>query len=198
MNEPLERLTEQFRRLPGVGVKTARRLAYFILEEPQESVDAFVEAITTAKAQTKYCSVCGNLSTQDPCEFCADPRRDHSVICVVESPTDVQAMERCHEYHGVYHVLHGALSPLDGIQPEQLHIRELLERLRDDTVQEIIMATDPDAEGEATALYLARLLSPSGIKVTRIARGVPVGGDIEYADELTLGGAVVNRQEMKG
>ena len=136
MNEPLERLTEQFRRLPGVGVKTARRLAYFILEEPQESVDAFIEAITTAKAQTKYCSVCGNLSTQDPCEFCADPRRDHSVICVVESPTDVQAMERCHEYHGVYHVLHGALSPLDGIQPEQLHIRELLERLRDDTVQE--------------------------------------------------------------
>lgn len=196
MNEPLERLTEQFRRLPGVGVKTARRLAYFILEEPQESVDAFVEAIKTAKAQTKYCSVCGNLSTQDPCEFCADPRRDHSVICVVESPTDVQAMERCHEYHGVYHVLHGALSPLDGIQPEQLHIRELLERLRDDTVQEIIMATDPDAEGEATALYIAGLVKPIGIKVTRIARGLPAGGDIGFVDGVTLAGAVAHRQNM--
>ncbi|MBS6028571.1 MAG: recombination mediator RecR [Negativicoccus succinicivorans] len=196
MNEPLERLTEQFRRLPGVGVKTARRLAYFILEEPQESVDAFIEAITTAKAQTKYCSVCGNLSTQDPCEFCADPRRDHSVICVVESPTDVQAMERCHEYHGVYHVLHGALSPLDGIQPEQLHIRELLERLRDDTVQEIIMATDPDAEGEATALYIAGLVKPIGIKVTRIARGLPAGGDIGFVDGVTLAGAVAHRQNM--
>lgn len=196
MNEPLERLTEQFRRLPGVGVKTARRLAYFILEEPQESVDAFIEAITTAKAQTKYCSVCGNLSTQDPCEFCADPRRDHSVICVVESPTDVQAVERCHEYHGVYHVLHGALSPLDGIQPEQLHIRELLERLRDDTVQEIIMATDPDAEGEATALYIAGLVKPIGIKVTRIARGLPAGGDIGFVDGVTLAGAVAHRQNM--
>ena len=196
MNEPLERLTEQFRRLPGVGVKTARRLAYFILEEPQESVDAFIEAITTAKAQTKYCSVCGNLSTQDPCEFCADPRRDHSVICVVESPTDVQAMERYHEYHGVYHVLHGALSPLDGIQPEQLHIRELLERLRDDTVQEIIMATDPDAEGEATALYIAGLVKPIGIKVTRIARGLPAGGDIGFVDGVTLAGAVAHRQSM--
>lgn len=196
MNEPLERLTEQFRRLPGVGVKTARRLAYFILEEPQESVDAFIEAITTAKAQTKYCSVCGNLSTQDPCEFCADPRRDHSVICVVESPTDVQAMERCHEYHGVYHVLHGALSPLDGIQPEQLHIRELLERLRDDTVQEIIMATDPDAEGEATALYIASLVKPIGVKVTRIARGLPAGGDIGFVDGVTLAGAVAHRQNM--
>ena len=196
MNEPLERLTEQFRRLPGVGVKTARRLAYFILEEPQESVDAFVEAITTAKAQTKYCSVCGNLSTQDPCEFCADPRRDHSVICVVESPTDVQAMERCHEYHGVYHVLHGALSPLDGIQPEQLHIRELLERLRDDTVKEIIMATDPDAEGEATALYIAGLVKPIGITITRIARGLPAGGDIGFVDGVTLVGAVAHRQSM--
>ncbi|MDU5396016.1 MAG: recombination mediator RecR [Negativicoccus succinicivorans] len=196
MNEPLERLTEQFRRLPGVGVKTARRLAYFILEEPQESVDAFIEAITTAKAQTKYCSVCGNLSTQDPCEFCADPRRDHSVICVVESPTDVQAMERCHEYHGVYHVLHGALSPLDGIQPEQLHIRELLERLRDDTVKEIIMATDPDAEGEATALYIAGLVKPIGITVTRIARGLPAGGDIGFVDGVTLAGAVAHRQNM--
>ena len=196
MNEPLERLTEQFRRLPGVGVKTARRLAYFILEEPQESVDAFVEAIKTAKAQTKYCSVCGNLSTQDPCEFCADPRRDHSVICVVESPTDVQAMERCHEYHGVYHVLHGALSPLDGIQPEQLHIRELLERLRDDTVKEIIMATDPDAEGEATALYIAGLVKPIGVKVTRIARGLPAGGDIGFVDGVTLAGAVAHRQNM--
>ena len=177
-------------------MKTARRLAYFILEEPQESVDAFIEAITTAKAQTKYCAVCGNLSTQDPCEFCADPRRDHSVICVVESPTDVQAMERCHEYHGVYHVLHGALSPLDGIQPEQLHIRELLERLRDDTVKEIIMATDPDAEGEATALYIASLVKPIGVKVTRIARGLPAGGDIGFVDGVTLAGAVAHRQSM--
>lgn len=196
MNEPLERLVEQFRRLPGIGVKTARRLAYFILEESDESVDAFIRSMTEARAHTKYCSVCGHLSVQDPCEICADMRRDHSVVCVVETTADVMAVERCQEYRGVYHVLNGVLSPLEGVGPEHLRIRELLERLRDDEIREIIIATDPDVEGEATALYLARLLKPVGVKVTRIARGLPAGGDIGFVDGATLAGAVAHRQEM--
>lgn len=196
MNEPLEHLVEQFRSLPGVGVKTARRLAYFILEQPDEKVDEFVTAIRNAKRHTCYCSCCGHLSTQDPCEFCVDERRDKSVICVVESPADVMAIERCHEYKGLYHVLHGVLSPLDGIGPEQLRIRPLLERLRDEQVKEVILATDPDVEGEATALYIARLLQPVGVRTTRIARGLPAGGDIGFVDGITLAGAVANRQEM--
>lgn len=198
MNEPLERLVEQFRRLPGVGVKTARRLAYFILEEPQADVDAFVRAITEAKAQVRHCSICHNLSTQDPCEVCRDGKRDGTTILVVETPADVQALERCRGYRGLYHVLHGVLSPLDGVGPEQLQIRSLLERLRDNTVQEVILATDPDAEGEATALYLANLLRPIGLKVTRIARGLPAGGDIGFVDDVTLAGAITHRQEMGG
>lgn len=196
MNEPLERLVEQFRRLPGVGVKTARRLAYFMLEEPNERVEEFITAIRDAKTHTCYCSVCGHLSTQDPCEFCADEKRDHGLICVVETPADVMAVERCHEYRGLYHVLHGVLSPLDGVGPDQLRIRELLERLRDGNVKEVILATDPDVEGEATALYIARLLKPIGIRTTRIARGLPAGGDIGFVDGVTLAGAVAHRQEM--
>ena len=174
MTNALERLVEQLRRLPGIGSKSARRLAYHLVEMPKEEVDRLVETIVEAKGATRHCSICFNLSAQDPCEFCSNPNRDQTTIMVVETSRDVIAIERSGDYKGLYHVLEGALSPMEGI------------------------GADPDVEGEATALYLARLLSPSGIKVTRIARGVPVGGDIEYADELTLGGAVVNRQEMKG
>ncbi|WP_301860757.1 recombination mediator RecR [uncultured Megasphaera sp.] len=196
MDTPLDRLTEQFRRLPGIGIKTARKLAYYIVQEPPERVDAFVAAIRNAKETMKFCSVCFNLSSQDPCPICSDSKRDHSVICVVETPQDVMAIERSGDYHGVYHVLHGALSPLDGVGVEDLRIKELIQRLNDPEVKEVILATDPDVEGEATALYLARLLKTAGIRVTRIARGLPMGGDIEYADEATLAGAVANRQEM--
>lgn len=196
MTNPLERLVEELRRLPGIGAKSARRLAYHLVELPSEDVDALVATIVQAKEATKRCSICFNLSAQDPCEYCANDNRDHSIICVVETSRDVIAIERSGDYKGVYHVLEGALSPLEGIGVEDIRIKELLDRLRDETVTEVILATDPDPEGEATALYLARLLKPIGIKVTRIARGVPVGGDIEYADELTIGGAVMNRREM--
>ena len=165
---------------------------------PKEEVDRLVETIVEAKGATRHCSICFNLSAQDPCEFCSNPNRDQTMIMVVETSRDVIAIERSGDYKGLYHVLEGALSPMEGIGADDIRVKELIARLRDGVVQEVILATDPDVEGEATALYLARLLSPSGIKVTRIARGVPVGGDIEYADELTLGGAVVNRQEMKG
>lgn len=196
MDTALDRLAEQFRRLPGIGVKTARKMAYYMVQQPQERVDEFIHAVRDAKAHMTLCSVCFNLSDQDPCEICRDSRRDHSIICVVETPQDVQAIERSGDYRGVYHVLHGALSPLDGIGVEDLRIKELLQRLQKEDVREVIIATDPDVEGEATALYLANLLKTAGIKVTRIARGLPMGGDIEYADEATLAGAVANRQEM--
>ncbi|WP_303142567.1 recombination mediator RecR [uncultured Dialister sp.] len=196
MNRELEQVAEQFRKLPGIGVKSARRLAYFMLERPQEDVDAFLAAIKNARSKVCYCSICCNLSTSDPCEICNDDRRDHSVICVVEQPQDVTALEQSQEYHGLYHVLHGALSPLDGIGPEQLKIKELLKRLETDTVKEVIIATDPDTEGEATAYYLSRLIKPSGIKVTRIGRGIPAGGAIGFSDGMTLAGAVENRKEI--
>ena len=160
--------------------------------------DLLAQEMGKAKGATRHCSICFNLSAQDPCEFCSNPNRDQTTIMVVETSRDVIAIERSGDYKGLYHVLEGALSPMEGIGADDIRVKELIARLRDGVVQEVILATDPDVEGEATALYLARLLSPSGIKVTRIARGVPVGGDIEYADELTLGGAVVNRQEMKG
>lgn len=196
MSTPLDILTEQFRRLPGIGIKTARKLSYYIVQQPPESVEAFITAIRDAKEQMHFCSVCFNLSSQDPCAICSDTSRDRSTICVVETPQDVQAIERSGDYHGLYHVLHGALSPLDGIGVEDLRIKELLQRLGNTEVKEVIIATDPDVEGEATALYLARLLKTTGIRVTRIARGIPMGGDIEYADEATLAGAVANRQDM--
>ena len=196
MDTPLDQLAEQFRRLPGIGIKTARRLAYFMVQQPEEKTTAFIEAIRQAKTQMRFCSVCFNLSSVDPCLICTDSRRDQSVICVVETPQDVSAIERSKDYRGLYHVLHGALSPLDGVGPEDLRIKELLQRLSDTTVKEVIIATDPDVEGEATALYLARLLKTAGVKVTRIARGIPVGGDIEFTDEATLAGAVANRREM--
>ena len=196
MNEELENVAEQFRRLPGVGVKTARRLAYFMLQRPQEDVDAFIETIVTARKKITYCHECCNLALSDPCEICGDDTRDRSVICVVEQPQDVQAFEASREYHGLYHVLHGVLSPLDGVGPEDIRIKELLQRLEKEEVKEIILATDPDTEGEATAYYISRLVKPSGIEVTRIARGLPAGGDIGYADGMTLAGAVENRKEM--
>lgn len=198
MTNALERLVEQLRRLPGIGAKSARRLAYHLVEMDEAQVKQLVDTIVEAKSATRHCSICFNLSAQDPCEFCRNDQRDHSTIMVVETSRDVAAIERSGDYRGVYHVLEGALSPMEGIGADDIRIKELIARLRDNTVQEVILATDPDVEGEATALYLARLLQPTGIKVTRIARGVPVGGDIEYADEITLGGAVVNRQEMKG
>ena len=196
MKDAVEIIAEQFRRLPGIGIKSARRLAYFMLERPQEDVDTFLNTIKEARAHSCYCSICGNLSTSDPCPICSDDSRDQHTLCVVEQPPDVQAMEKSQEYHGLYHVLHGALSPLDGIGPEQLRIKELLHRLESSQVKEVIIATDPDTEGEATAYYLSRLIKPSGIKVTRIARGLPAGGDIGYADSTTLAGAVQNRKEI--
>lgn len=196
MNDSLENVAAQFRKLPGVGVKSARRLAYFMLERPESEVDDFISAIVNARRSSCYCSVCCDLAMSDPCGICDDPRRDHTTICVVEQPPDVQALEQSREYRGLYHVLHGALSPLDGIGPDDLRIKELLTRLESGEVKEVILATDPDTEGEATAFYLSRLIKPTGIKVTRIARGLPAGGDIGYADSQTLAGAVENRREL--
>jgi recombination protein RecR len=196
MNKELEQVAEQFRKLPGIGVKSARRLAYFMMERPEKEVADFLSVIKTARSKICYCSVCCTLSTKDPCDVCDDSKRDRSTICVVEQPQDMTAIEQTHEYHGLYHVLHGALSPLDGIGPENLKIKELLRRLEDDTVKEIILATDPDTEGEATAFYLSRLIKPTGIKVSRIGRGIPIGGDIGFVDSLTLAGAVENRKEL--
>lgn len=196
MGRELDEVAQQFRKLPGIGVKSARRLAYFMMERPQEEVDDFLETIRNARSRVCYCSQCCNLAVSDPCDICSDEKRDHSIICVVEQPQDVTAMEQSQEYHGLYHVLHGSLSPLDGIGPEQLKIKELLKRLESDEVKEIIIATDPDPEGEATAFYLSRLIKPAGIKVTRIGRGIPAGGAIGYSDGMTLAGAVENRKEM--
>lgn len=193
---PLAKLIEHFRALPGIGNKTAVRLAYHILDMDADQAKALAGAIIEAKEKIGFCNTCFNLSDQNPCAICASEQRDHSVICVVEQPQDVAAMERMREYHGVYHVLHGALSPLEGVGPDQIRIKELIYRLSSDTVREVIMATNPNVEGEATAMYLAKLLKPMGIKVTRIAHGLPVGGDLEYADEVTLSKAMENRREI--
>ncbi|MDD6218431.1 MAG: recombination mediator RecR [Selenomonadaceae bacterium] len=191
--EPLAKLIEHFRALPGIGNKTAVRLAYHVLDMDKEKAQALAGAIVEAKEKIGYCKVCFNLTDKDPCYICSSEARDHSVICVVEQPQDVVAMERMRDFKGVYHVLHGALSPLEGIGPENLRIKELLNRLYGDEVKEVIMATNPNVEGEATAMYIAKLLKPVGIKVTRIAHGLPVGGDLEYADEVTLARAMENR-----
>ena len=193
---PLAKLIEHFRALPGIGSKTAVRLAYHVLDMDVADARALAAAIVEAKEKIGYCNTCFNLSDQSPCQICASAKRDHSTICVVEQPQDVAAMERMKDYHGIYHVLHGALSPLDGIGPENLRIKELLGRLYGDEVKEIIMATNPNVEGEATAMYLAKLIKPTGIKVTRIAHGLPIGGDLEYADEVTLAKAMENRREI--
>lgn len=193
---PLARLIEQFEKLPGIGHKTARRLAFHVLDSSQNEAESFADAILSAKKLVKYCSVCQNMTDTDVCLICQDDRRDSSVICVMESPRDVISLEKTHEYKGQYHVLHGAISPMDDIGPDEIRIAELLRRLNDGKVTEVIMATNPNIEGEATAMYISRLIKPLGIKVTRIAHGVPVGGDLEYADEVTLSRAIEGRREM--
>ena len=192
----LERLTEQFGRLPGIGGKTAQRLAFHVLSLSQEDAEAFAQAILDAKHSVKTCPVCQNLTDQDLCPLCADERRDHSVICVVAEPKDVIAMERARAYNGVYHVLHGVISPLNHMGPDDIRIRELLNRVAQGGVQEVIMATNPDTEGEATAMYISRLLRTLGVKVTRLAYGIPVGSQLEYADEVTLTRALEGRKEI--
>lgn len=193
---PIARLIEELEKLPGIGHKTAQRLAFHILNLPAEKSEALANAIREAKLKTRYCSVCSNITETDPCGICGSVKRDHGIICVVEDPKDVIAMERIREYNGVYHVLHGVISPMEGIGPEDIRIKELLQRIRDGNIREVILGTDPDVEGEATAMYISRLLKPIGIRITRIAHGIPVGGDLEYADEVTLAKALEGRREL--
>ncbi|MCX7841659.1 MAG: recombination mediator RecR [Clostridia bacterium] len=193
---PVARLVEEFEKLPGVGHKTAQRLAFHVLNMPEEKVQSLANAITEAKQKTRYCSVCSNLTETDPCVLCSGTSRDPSVICVVEDPRDVVAMERTREFKGLYHVLHGAISPMEGIGPEDIKIKELLARIRSGNVREVILATNPKIEGEATAMYISKLLKPLGIRTTRIAHGIPVGGDLEYADEVTLAKALEGRRDI--
>lgn len=193
---PLTLLAEQFARLPGIGMKTAQRLAYFVMSMSDEEAESFAKAIIRAKKTVHSCSVCQNFTDKAVCPICSDNSRDHSVICVVENPKDISAFERTREYNGVYHVLHGLLSPIDGITPDKLRIKELLVRIQQNEVNEVIMATNPTAEGEATAMYISRLLKPLGIKVTRLAFGLPIGANLEYADEVTLFKALENRNEI--
>lgn len=194
--KPLQNLIRELSRLPGIGGKTAQRLAFHILSMDDREANSLANAITQAKTEMKYCSVCGNLTDKDPCDICTDPSRDKTTICVVEQARDVAAMERMKEYKGLYHVLHGAISPMDGIGPEDIKLRELIIRLQQNDVQEVILATNPTIEGEATAMYTARLIKPAGIKVSRIAHGIPVGGDLEYTDEITLSKAMEGRNEL--
>lgn len=192
---PMARLIEELTRLPGVGPKTAQRLSFFMIGLSEEEVRNLASAITEAKERIKFCSQCFQLTEHDPCAICDDQRRDRSIICVVEEPRDVLAIERTKEFNGLYHVLHGAISPLEGIGPDQLRITELMSRLGP-TVEEVLLATDPNVEGEATAMYLARIIKPLGIRVTRMAHGMPVGSDLEYVDEVTLGKALEGRREL--
>ncbi len=193
---PLSKLIAELSKLPGIGGKTAQRLAFHILSLSETEARALADAITEAKTSLHYCSVCGNLTDVDPCPICSDSGRDHSLICVVESPRDVSALERLKEFKGVYHVLHGAISPMDGVGPEDINLRSLIVRLQENDIKEVILATNPNIEGEATAMYIARLVKPAGIRVTRIAHGIPVGGDLEYADEVTLSKAIEGRREL--
>lgn len=192
--KPVQSLIEAFERLPGIGPKTAQRLTFYLLHAPIEESRALAQAAVEMKEKTVLCSICFNIGEKDPCLVCSDPARDKSVIAIVEDPLDVLALEKA-GYKGLYHVLHGVISPLENIGPDQLHVRELLPRLKDGVVKEIILATNPTMEGEATAMYIQRLIGPLGIKVTRIARGLPVGGDLEYADETTLSRALEGRKE---
>lgn len=193
---PVGRLIGELSKLPGIGQKTARRLSFYLLGRSKQEVKDLADAIIDAREKTKYCSICNNLTEQDPCEYCTSEERDQKTICVVESPKDVIAMERTGEYNGLYHVLHGAISPMDGIGPDEIKIKNLLPRL-EKGVQEVIVATDPNAEGDATAMYIAKLLRPLDVEVTRIAHGLPVGGDLEFADEITLSKALEGRREIK-
>jgi recombination protein RecR len=194
--EPIAKLIDSFGRLPGIGPKTAGRLAFHVLRMKEEDVLEFAKALVNAKRNLHYCSVCFNITDTDPCRICQDKSRDASIICVVQEPKDIGAMERTREFNGYYHVLHGAISPMEGIGPDEIRITELLKRLGDETVHEMILATNPNIEGEATAMYISRLVKNFGIKVTRIAHGLPVGGDLEYADEVTLSKALEGRREM--
>lgn len=193
---PLSRLIEEFERMPGIGHKTAARLAFYVIDQSEELVQAFADAMVKAKKDIHYCTICQDLTDLDVCKICSGNRRNRSIICVVEGPKDVIAMEKTNEFEGLYHVLHGAISPMEGVTPDDIKCKELLVRLSDQNVQEVIMATNPNVEGEATAMYLARLIKPLGIKVTRIAHGLPVGGDLEYADEVTLTRALEGRREI--
>ena len=192
----IERLIENFEKLPSIGHKTATRLAFHMLNLKEEDTNEFINSIIEAKKNLKYCSKCFNITDTDPCPICSSPKRDQSTICVVEDVKDVVAMEKTHEFKGVYHVLHGSISPMNGIGPEDIKIKELLGRIKDVDVKEIIIATNPRVEGEATAIYLSKLIKPIGIKVTRIAHGIPVGGDLEYTDEVTLSKGLEGRREI--
>lgn len=193
---PLQNLIEEFEKLPGIGSKTAQRLAFHVLNLPQERAEKFAKAILEAKEKLKYCRICQNLSDSDECSICSDAARDHSVICVTETPKEVLQMERTNEFRGVYHVLHGAISPMDNIEPDDIRIKELMQRIAAGGIKEVIMATNPNLEGETTAMYISKLIKPFGVKVTRIAHGVPVGGELEYADEVTLSKALQWRVEL--
>lgn len=195
-SETVTKLINQFERLPGIGHKSAIRLAFYVLESPMEVAETMSQTLIEAKKKVRFCSKCYNMTENDPCDICSNTKRDESIICVVENVKDVMAMEKTHEYKGLYHVLHGAISPMNNISAGDIKIKELLERLKDDAVKEIILATNPTVEGEATAMYISRLIKPLGIKVTRIAHGIPVGGDLEYTDEITLIKALEGRREM--
>lgn len=192
----IEKLIESFEKLPSIGHKTAIRLAFHMLDMSDEEIKEFTNSITNAKQKLKYCSTCFNISDSDPCPICSDSKRDNSTICVVEDVRDIMAMERTNEYKGVYHVLHGTISPMNGIGPDEIKIKELINRLRNNTVKEVIIATNPRVEGEATAVYLSKLIKAFDVKVTRIAHGIPVGGDLEYTDEITLMKAMEGRREI--
>ncbi|MBI4328856.1 MAG: recombination protein RecR [Chloroflexi bacterium] len=193
---PVARLIEEFHKLPGIGPKSAQRLTYHLVRAPREEAQALAEAILRMVETARFCSRCQNITEHDPCALCADPRRDSSLLCVVEEPLDVLSLERSGAYKGLYHVLHGVLSPLDGVGPEQLKVRELLERLKAGSVKELILATNPSLEGEATALYLRSLVAPQGIRVTRLGQGLPSGGDLEYVDALTVARALEGRRDF--
>jgi len=192
----LHKLIEVFRRFPGIGPKMAQRLAFYLLDRSRDEVVAIARAMVEAKDKLTYCETCGSLAEADKCSYCNDPKRDHSTVCIVQEPRDVLVLERTGQYRGIYHVLHGALSPLDGIGPEELRLDQLIQRINEEKINEAIIATNPNVEGDATAGYLAKQLNPLPVKVTRIAFGLPVGGDIEYADELTLSRAINGRREM--
>jgi len=194
--EPLARLIDELKRLPGIGQKSAQRIAFHLERAPREDVERLSTAILDAKDKIRLCSVCNNLTEQDPCEYCTDPRRDQEVICVVETPFNVIGVEKTREFRGLYHVLHGALSPLQGIGPDQLKLKNLFERLKGGKVKELIVATNPNVEGEATAIYLSKLIKPLGVKVSRIAMGIPVGSELEFADEVTMLKAIEGRREI--
>jgi recombination protein RecR len=197
LSEPIARLIEEFSRLPGIGPKTASRLTFYLLRAPAEQARSLAQALLELKERTIYCSTCFNVDVTDPCSICRDETRDRSIICVVEDPLDLLAIERSGRYRGLYHVLHGAISPVEGIGPEEIRAKELVARLKAGGVQEVLLATNPNMEGEATAMYLARLIRPLGVRITRLARGLPVGADLEYADEITLARALEGRSPME-